>query len=801
MRSWDEVGVGETKADFTSFLKQKRSSLLVSAPAAAMAGQIPDLQTLNSWEDAFQSPLPVVRKLEQQLRKNIDDNRSKLRSLVGASYRDLLGTAERIIEMDQQMETVEKNLGEIGRRCNARTIERVSESGTRMRKSLHARHGGKHSAMAQTKVLQSALRMVSRIVKSGGDALQASKLLVLSRLLFKSVSDDRDAPSILEELRRKLASLRKKLLSFIAESMVRPSEDKHWQVNVLRAYALVTSSVPKDALRHFLQVRYEQLDSRSDSLSENDIFSMLDLYSQTLLDTRDLFPRRFSEALEQLAKSPLIHDEQVRSAYELNLDVYGQWISEDVRTFTPWVRHDQLSAKEVSDALAAWSKQAQECLLRGVEEFLEGENDAVAVAKARHKLLSKYMSLSGKLRDGQHSKTIHGLRETFLRKLQNLSVQAAEFGDANFDLLLNASDSQPNNASLQSMWDLASGDTDLGQGALKFRQSIVQNRNSRTAPIQAASKRLDDWLEQIDMILDLVDNMRAEKWDDDLDLELDDIEDSNDLLQSLNKSDPNELQRSLSDAAVNTLNILGSSATSDAAEQSPAFSVRILREVNQRHRALGSRLAVPISEVPVVALHQNLAQFVAKDAIDEYTQSATKEVRVAKDLWDGSPPLPVQPSPAVFRFLKSLHEAMSSAGSDLWSLHAVQELKGHAIQSLSTVLNQSSFKALAPDSSLANGHAEDGDRENDGENLTNGINAHDGTTKDRILQNLFNVQYLGRVFQHRDQHESKDEGLEEVARAISAELELDEASKQRLEKNANDYWRRSYLLFGLLASS
>lgn len=49
----------------------------------AMATEAPDPRTFQSWEDAFQYPVPVVRKLEQQLRNNADENREKLRSLVG----------------------------------------------------------------------------------------------------------------------------------------------------------------------------------------------------------------------------------------------------------------------------------------------------------------------------------------------------------------------------------------------------------------------------------------------------------------------------------------------------------------------------------------------------------------------------------------------------------------------------------------------------------------------------------------------------------------------------------------------
>jgi len=54
-----------------------------SNSAPAMATEAPDPRTFQSWEDAFQYPIPIVRKLEQQLRNNADENREKLRSLVG----------------------------------------------------------------------------------------------------------------------------------------------------------------------------------------------------------------------------------------------------------------------------------------------------------------------------------------------------------------------------------------------------------------------------------------------------------------------------------------------------------------------------------------------------------------------------------------------------------------------------------------------------------------------------------------------------------------------------------------------
>ena len=41
-----------------------------------------------------------------------------------ASYRDLLGTAESIIDMDGKMRRVETLMGDIGTKCNTRLIDR-----------------------------------------------------------------------------------------------------------------------------------------------------------------------------------------------------------------------------------------------------------------------------------------------------------------------------------------------------------------------------------------------------------------------------------------------------------------------------------------------------------------------------------------------------------------------------------------------------------------------------------------------------------------------------------------------------
>lgn len=43
----------------------------------------PEPQSLKSWQDAFQYPVPTVRRVEQELRRDIENNKEKLRALVG----------------------------------------------------------------------------------------------------------------------------------------------------------------------------------------------------------------------------------------------------------------------------------------------------------------------------------------------------------------------------------------------------------------------------------------------------------------------------------------------------------------------------------------------------------------------------------------------------------------------------------------------------------------------------------------------------------------------------------------------
>lgn len=45
-----------------------------------------DPRLLQSWEDAFNYPIPIVRGMERRLRANVEEGRERLRGVVGYEY-------------------------------------------------------------------------------------------------------------------------------------------------------------------------------------------------------------------------------------------------------------------------------------------------------------------------------------------------------------------------------------------------------------------------------------------------------------------------------------------------------------------------------------------------------------------------------------------------------------------------------------------------------------------------------------------------------------------------------------------
>ena len=756
-----------------------------------MAAIPPVPSTLQSWEEAFNHPLPVVRKMESQLRTQISDNQTRLRSLVGTSYRDLLGTAERIIEMDSQMQRVEGNLAGIGRKCDYRVVERSRENSANLKNSGRQEQDNKLEVMARVKVLKGALEAVSRIVRKGGNALGAAKVLVLARLLNKSVSESENAPPVLAELKKKLAGVRRKLIAYIERSLARATGDRTVLSNTMCAYAMITSSTPKDVLRHFLQVRYEQLESQAETLNEDNILAMLDLYGKTLVDTRDLFPRRLAEALAQLSKAPLLRDNQVTSTEELNLDIYSRWIPDDIRTFTPWVRHDQLTASESNEGLKAWARQAQASFVQALGGCLQKQEDAQVVLSMRRNVLSKFLSVSSKLRNDDFTQSIKDLQSVLIVRLEELAAKSADLSSFALKSLDNSS--VPSRSLQSSPWALATQSINLNAGALAFRAAILDHRHGRDSAVKSEHDALDRWTAQLNSHWEFVTSMRTAKWDDDLDFDIDDLDyDGEETLQeALSRNDAAKFEQKLRESTTEAFKKAYESiekASSTQSEQA-SFFIRILRELDLRRSTLSDRLAATKESnvfdhtTLISTLHATLSEQASYVALNDFSETLGKQSTVATSLWDGTPALPTQPSPATFRFLTALQTRMAEMGEDLWSGRAVEAVRKHASTNLADVLNK--FPREQEAASTKSDEA--GDAVESAEKTA----SHD---KELRVQRLFDTLYLSAALDSK----SRDV-LGSVRSTLRKSAEVDAAAEQRMEKSTAEYWKRTSLLFGLFA--
>lgn len=776
-----------------------------------MAIMPPTPSTLRSWEEAFDHPLPVVRKLESQLRTQISENQNKLRSLVGTSYRDLLGTAERIIEMDGQMESVEGNLAGIGRKCDYRVVERGRENLTKLRKVGRQDDERKLETVARVKVLKGALETVGRIIRRGGNALGAAKVLVLARLLHKSVSESDNAPPVLAELKKKLTGTRKRLLSYIERSLAHTTGDRTALSNTLCAYAMITSSAPKDVLRHFLQVRFEQLESKAETPNEESILAMLDLYGKTLLDTRDLFPRRLADALGLLSNAPLLQDEQVTSNEDLNLDVYSQWIPADIRSFTPWVRNDQLTSSDANDGLKAWAKQAQAAFVQALSECLQSQQDAQVVLSTRRSVLSKFLSVSSKLRNHDFTHSIDDLRNVFLHRLEELAEYSSEL--SNFALQSLDDPSGLSDTSTQtSPWSLATQPLDTKAGALSFRSAILSHRHGRNPPVKREHESLDRWTAQLNSHWAFVADMRATKWDDDLDFDFEDLDYEGDssLQEALNRTDALQLETKLRHATTQAFTRAYAkldSVASSIPPQHAAFLIRLLRDLDHRRRSLADRVSAPNTENPfnhtalTTTLHAALASQASAQPTADFLAALQRRSFLPVTLWEGEPALPVQTSTAAFRFFTALQASMAGVGEDVWSPGAVravhERVSEGVVEGLRRTCPGEEVRVGGEKLAEEEGEKEDG---SDADAEKKEGEGSSGKDKNQRIQRAFDAMYFSSVFSAATPGESADasSSMKDVATALCETAGLDEAARSRLEKSAGEYWKRTGLLFGLL---
>ncbi|THV83479.1 hypothetical protein D6D29_03852 [Aureobasidium pullulans] len=779
------------------------------------ANQAPNPREFKSWEDAFQYPVPVVRRLEQQLRSNINENSDKLRSLVGNSYRDLLGTAERIVEMDHQIHSVESRLGDIGLKCSARTIERIAANQQRTAKAQRDRNSGRNSLASNIALLERCMSQAANLIKRGDSALRAAKLLVIARLLYTSASKSPDPPALLDNLKLKLASLRRRLLSHVDKRLASAKLEKSTLVHTLAAFSLATTSTPTDVLNHFLHVRASTLGDLVESPTQTDLHNALDLLISTIKEVQAVFPKQLSVLLGKLQDEPLLQDSAIRNLPELNLDIYERWIAGDVRNFTPWLRHDQLQGSAASIVLKKWVAQAKSTLVQGLNSLLDGTHDIPVIITLRKEFVARSLSSDRKLPGLDPASFFEELRACFNRRLQDYVISSSSGVDHIVGGYLRGEHVQSiiSPESAASLWDSGNLEIDPGKGSINFRNLIHNASQGKDGSLQSVVQSLGIWSSQLATLSSTIKSMREDRWNDDLDLDIEDdfeIDSPQDLLA---REDPDELQKLLASEKDKALKgVYEKVQWSTEGEGRAVRLLRLLREIG--HHATSSEAQAPTARPPpslFLTLHEMLAEQVSSKSSDQQKVSKLFVRPAPTALWEGSPPLPVQPSPTCFRYLHETCRTMKNVGSDLWSPPAVSILKNRlrktvldALDDFISVHGQTNGSTVTSAQEFSNEDA-DGSAESAAKDdpETNGLTRIETPTRSaaqntKLIQAIFDLLYLDKMLSIST-NTLDIVTFNNAITDMKKKVELEDNVIERLRKSSFDYYKRTYLLFGLLA--
>lgn len=677
----------------------------------------PDATKFTTSDQIFSAnhTLPQIRSIHKALHVEIEDKASRLRTRVGGSYRDLLGTADTIVQMRSDNDAVQELLGNMGWRCG-RTVVSTKVAG--LAKFVRKEQKSEVSESARKRLLDGCLLLVGRLLRGRGELdesvrigdrlVLAAKVWVLSRLLVNSLGSEfpsDEARQAADASKKKLDSLRRRLRTTLEKIMEKagPDSDRDDVLKALAAHSLANSSGTKDTLRHFLEVRfkaiavaldYEEEDGRA--RSPDDVIQSLRLYARTLLDVQAFVPNKLSQALNALTKKPLLEDASLQNLEGLRLDILERWCGEEIQYYTPFIRHDDLDGTQAREMFDSWIEKSEHALLDGLKKTLEPIHDFKSITELRTNLLQLWIREGSKVRGIDPEEMQDNLRKTI--NAQMLAVLDAKVSKLRLvgSEVKATLESWKDGATgkLPGLWDEEGYEDALAIGARPFLQEVASRFYGRSDAVSKALNCYSSWFHIIDDVKEVVGQLEKQRWDNDFD-EIEDEETIEARQQLLSKDDPKMLQQKLDTSLDASFESLGnelqqlwdSKSESSSSSAVAMYLVRVLRDIRRQLPQRDNLKTFGLDMVP--ALHQTIIASTSASSMDEFVKTGLSgRVAIGRPLWEGNPALPNQPSPQTFQFLHSLLLSLSDAGVDLWTAAAMSALKKHVGQRLCEAWSQ-----------------------------------------------------------------------------------------------------------------
>lgn len=600
------------------------------------------------------------------------------------------------------------------------------------------------------------------------------------------------------------------------------------------AFSLATSSTPTDVLRHFHHIRLgairRHLEQNAD-VKVNAIKAMR-LLLGTLYNTQLVFPRRLADSLVRLKDQPLIQQSDVQAVPELNLRIHARWLADELRNYTPWPRHDELQKSESEKILKTWAKSAQKVFLAGLSSALAEQESFEDVLDIRKELFEAWPWADSRLPGLHSADVVDQLREVINARLSSIIKTRVARLKLVCVCTRKEMESEVSVASIATtLWSPSVVDMDVTIGAERFKEQILSSYSGTSPSICRVIAAYDDWVSTVTAIQVQLKAVRDIRWDDDFSDELDNLDSRQTLLS---EDDPRTLSKSLTSALdeeskallLEFTNISISNGANERAGSLATMLLRVLREISRRavlQDRLIAAVALPVTTSADVInpLQSTVAAFVAIAASGVLSKSLNRFARsravMGRTLWEGNPQLPSQPSTMVLKFLKVLTTEMANLGADLWSAGAVDALKASTKEMVAEHVDKAWLDIVAITSNSINGNT-DHDQEDAHANgvdagLPGGLDgeapepvARDDTqrqvVKDKMAQLALDLHYLRIALANscNDTSHEQDLFIGVITKVIEA-AEFGQSEVARLQKNATDYWKRTYLLFALLVPS
>ena len=666
-------------------------------------------------------------------------------------------------------------------------------------------------------MLRSCPEVLGRLLRKTESVLLAAKVLVISRLLYKKLSEYPQSPEYIDTIRIRLGKSRQKLLAHINGQLESSHLNSQELVEAMCAFSLATSSSATDVLRHFHHVRSGaiSISTRDQDTQAARMLNGLRLWFHTLQETNTIFPQQLVQALLKLGSVPLFNDHEIGIIEEFDYDIHARWIGNDIKNFIPYIRHEDLQSSAAVEQLIAWAPKTLDILLQNFTQTLETIYDPRAIVQLRKECMNLWLCSHRLIAGVDRARVLDGLRDTFKSRLLGLaqarSQDLVSISRKITTLVKECVDGASNTP--HSIWHAETASMDVLDGASDFIQAIQNGVHGTNDTTRSIVKTYHEWRITIDAYETLIKELRDAKWEfglDDLEYEADLEGNLEDLLS---KDDPDMLSKALSRYLVRSFNDLETSfdelAKSLRARSNDgpvaAFLLRVLRGIIQdlpkAYQGTGFASTVIVDLQSIIS--KSAVQSVMVEQGGSISKGSKRLKVPGRILWNGDPELPVLPSPWTIKSLRCLHLVMADIGSDLWTYTAVEQVKKRFRASLIEVL-----PLFVEADQGANGH-DDNSLPTDVEepkligSATNGDSSVNreipiSSRNDSKTQLLFDIAYLEEATSSSTRSDEPDV-FDEYLGSVERETSLQTSSLMQVKKNSMEYWKRTSLLFGMLA--